>query len=162
MCHAPIGYDPDTILAKLRKLVEHRGQANGFVKENPHGLENCSILPNTLHEMLCMSHQHVLRLFPVWPKGKDARFAGLRAWGAFVVSSELKDGTVSHVRIHSERGRPCTVENPWPQRPVAVTRAERRAETVSGARFTLATQVNELITLTPAGGGASASEQPVP
>ncbi len=78
----------------------------------PHGIENCSTVPNTINEMLCMSHKGILRLFSVWPKEKDARFANFRAWGAFLVASSLKSGNVEYVSIFSEKGKDCTLINP--------------------------------------------------
>ena len=144
-----VGYDPNVILAKLREMVTTRGAPNGFTKRNPHGIENCSIVPNTINEMLCMGHRGVLRLFPVWPKDADARFANIRAWGAFLVDSELRGGVVRYVRIKSERGRPCTVRNPWPRHEVTVFRGGAKAETVSGSRFTLNTRVDEELRLLP-------------
>ena len=146
-----VGYDPEVILAKLTEMVNTRTMPNGFHKGNPHGIENCSIVPNTINEMLCMSHRGVLRLFPVWPQDKDARFANLRAWGAFLVSAELKDGVVRHVEITSEQGRPCTIQNPWPGRRVTVTRGDGKIETASGPRFVLKTQVDERLRLAPVG-----------
>ncbi|MEI7899490.1 MAG: glycoside hydrolase family 95-like protein [bacterium] len=142
-----VGCDPAVILAKLREMIERIAAPNGFIKGNPHGVEHCSIVPNTLNEMLCMSHKGVLRLFPVWPKEKDARFANLRAWGAFLVSAELKGGKVRYVDITSEQGRTCTVLNPWPGREVTVTRADGKTETATGARFTLETKVDEKLRL---------------
>ena len=144
-----VGYDPKVILAKLREMVTTKGGPNGFIKRNPHGIENCSIVPNTINEMLCMGHRGALRLFPVWPKNTDARFALLRAWGAFLIDSELRDGVVRYVRIKSERGRPCTVQNPWPRHKVTVFRGGVKAETVSGSRFTLKTRVDEELRLLP-------------
>jgi hypothetical protein len=65
------------------------------------------------------------------------------------VASALKGGEVQYVRISSEKGRPCTLVNPWPGRRVAVNRGDGRTETVSGARFTLATKVDEKLRLIP-------------
>ena len=144
-----VGYDPNTILDKLREMIKTRCQPNGFMKGNPHGIENCSIVPNTIDEMLCMGHGGVLRLFPVWPHNVDARFGNLRAFGAFLVSAELKKGLVGPVTILSEQGRNCTMANPWPGRRVSVTRGDGRIETASGSRFTLQTQVNERLLLVP-------------
>ena len=142
-----VGYDPEVILAKLRQMVTTMGTQNGFIKRNPHGIENCSIVPNTVNEMLCMGHRGVLRLFPVWPKDKDARFRNLRAWGAFLVSAELKGGTVQYVSIRSEMGRKCTIQNPWPGKNVAVLRNGKPPAQRSGKRFTLETAVEEEILL---------------
>jgi len=144
-----VGYDPEVILAKLREVIARLGAPNGFLKRNPHGIENCSTFPNTINEMLLMSHNGVLRLFPVWPKDKDARFATLRAWGAFLVSAELKGGVVRNVEIHSEKGRVCTLINPWPGRSVTVTRGNGKTETISGARLAIHTQAGEDLRIVP-------------
>lgn len=146
-----VGYDADVILAKLRELIETRCLPNGFIRGNPHGIEHCSIVPNTINEMLCMGHKGVVRLFPVWPRNKDARFTNLRVWGAFLVSSALQDGVVRQVTIHSEKGRPCTIVSPWPDRAVVVRRQGKAAETLSGARLTIDTAAGETLLLTPTG-----------
>ena len=86
--------------------------------------------------------------FPCWPREMDARFGTLRARGAFLVSAELKGGTVANVKIVSEKGRDCTVQNPWLGRAVRVSRNGEPAETVQGERFTLKTAVNEKLCLT--------------
>jgi hypothetical protein len=63
--------------------------------------------------MLLQSHEGVLRLFPVWEKGKDAAFRSLRAYGAFLVSARQENGETRDVTVYSEKGRPCTVQCPW-------------------------------------------------
>ena len=153
-----VGYDPETILQKLREMIEKVGGVNGFTRGNPHGVENCSIVPNTINEMLCMGHGHVLRVFPVWPKSKDARFVNIRTWGAFLVSSALKGGAVQYVKIHSERGRNCTMVNPWPGKPVVVYRSGKRAETLNGERILLKTEAGGTVVLGPEGTGCPIAE----
>jgi alpha-L-fucosidase 2 len=54
-----------------------------------------------------------LRLFPNWPKNKDATFWTLRAVGAFLVSAELKDGEVKWIEVRSEAGGRLDLINPW-------------------------------------------------
>lgn len=149
-----VGYDPKVILEKLRAYA-HNQYPNGFIKGNPHGIENLSTTPNTINEMLCMSHVpgganvggHLLRVFPVWPKDKDAKFVNIRAWGAFLVSSELQDGEVQYVRITSERAKDCTILNPWPGQSVMLT-GDGRREMLSGEKLAFETGVGEQITLT--------------
>lgn len=51
--------------------------------------------------------------------------------------------------IYSEKGHPCTVENPWPEQPVCVTRDGKVGETVSGQRFTVLTAPDETLILVP-------------
>ena len=116
---------------------------------NPHGMETCTPSIVTINLMLCTGHQGVLRVFHAWPKDQDAAFENLRAEGAFLVSSRLHAGKVEYVRLVSERGRACTVENPWPGRRVTVTRGDGKTETVSGERFTLQTGIDESLRLVP-------------
>lgn len=144
-----VGYDPKVILAKLREMIATKAATNGFIKSNPHGCENCSIVPNTINEMLCMSHKGVVRLFPVWPREMDARFAQLRAWGAFLICAELKNGVVRNVEIFSEKGRPCTMVNPWPGSRVILSRADGKKQTLSGELYTFETTVGEKLRLLP-------------
>jgi len=144
-----IGTDPNVIIEQLQGYVQNT-YPNGFRNGNIHGIENCSTVHNTINEMLCMSVGHVLRLFPVWPKNKNAAFANLRAWGAFLVSAELKDGTVGGVRIVSERGRDLTIANPWPDETVVLHRGGKESGRLDGARFTFSTEPGEAIELAPA------------
>jgi len=146
-----VGYDPAIILKELRAMVEKIGQANGLTAGVFEGVENCSIVPATINEMLCMSHPRVLRLFPVWPRDRDARFWNLRAEGAFLVSSALQGGAVPFVKLYSERGRDCTLVNPWPGRAVDVYRDGRKAATLPGARIVLPTAAGATLVLCPAG-----------
>lgn len=146
-----VGYDPEVILAKLREMIRTKAATNGFIRGNPHGVENCSIVPNTINEMLCMGHKGVLRLFSNWPRDKDARFANLRVWGAFLVSSELKGGVVRQVGIHSEKGRPCTLVNPWPGKSIDVFRDGKKVETLLGDRVVLQTEAGATFSLVSSG-----------
>ncbi len=142
-----VGYDPQTILSELRKYAEDTWP-NGFRAGNVHGIENWSNVPNTINEMLCMGHMGVMRVFPVWPREHDAWFRNIRCWGAFLVSSELKDRRVQFVDIVSEKGQACTIENPWPGDGVKISRHDRDAETREGSRITFATGEGEAIRLT--------------
>jgi alpha-L-fucosidase 2 len=136
------GYNPEIILQKLGHWTATASK-NGMRSDNPHGTEQFSVVPCTLQEMLFQSHDHVLRFFPNWPKNQNARFRTLRAYGAFLVSADLKDGLIGGVKITSERGRGCSVINPWPGRQVQVTRNGKPAETFEGERFQFKTSIGE-------------------
>jgi hypothetical protein len=101
----------------------------------------------TINEMLLQSHQGVIRLFPDWPKDKDARFDKLRAYGAFLVSAEMKGGAVQNVRIVSERGQLCTLRNPWPGKKVRLTRNGNPAEELAGDLVKFTTGIGEVFEL---------------
>ena len=145
---AYLGYHPDMIYEKLHEYVATQYRPNGM-RDNKHGMEKVATIPNTVNLMLCSVNQDVMRVFPAWPKSVDARFGKLRQFGAFLVTSSLKGGEVQYVKILSEKGRPCTLVNPWPDRKVTVTRSGGATETVSGARFTLNTRINENLNLSP-------------
>lgn len=121
-----VGYDPDSILYHLNRYAKHT-YSNGFQLDNPHGIENLSTVPNTINEMLCMGHQGIVRLFPVWPCDKNALFNRIRVEGAFLVSSEWKDGEVAYVSVFSEQGRALNLLNPWKQKNVMM-KADNQAE----------------------------------
>jgi alpha-L-fucosidase 2 len=123
---------------------------NGFQFDNPHGIENSCTVANALQEMLCMSVNDKIRLFPVWPTGYDAQFDRIRARGAFLVSSSLKRGEVSNVQIFSEKGRVCTIVNPWGNKPAFLIRKGRADQKLTGQELSFTTRVNETIQLVSA------------
>lgn len=133
-----VGYSPDTILVKLHQYAEHT-YPNGFQYGNPHGIENLSTTPNTINMMLCMGHQNVVRLFPVWPRQSDAHFEKIRVEGAFLVSARLKGGEVQPFTVVSERGRQLTLLNPWPGKRLKVTASDGHNLVLDGDRVMMPT-----------------------
>lgn len=64
--------------------------------------------------MLLQSSDGKIRVFPAIPSDwKDCRFVNLRAVGAFLVSSEVKEGKISYIFIESLKGGRCNVINPF-------------------------------------------------
>jgi hypothetical protein len=147
---ARVGFHPAEVLAQLEKRCQQHSFPNLLACEGGGAIEACGGVTSAVNEMLLQSHEGVLRLFPAWPREKNARFETLRAVGAFLVSSELRDGAVQFVRISSERGEDCVVQNPWPGRTVAVLRDGRVAETAAGPIFTFATAKSQRLELRPA------------
>jgi alpha-L-fucosidase 2 len=145
---ARVGVDPDLILQKMTIVTQKYIQPNFLFNMGGGGIENCSGIPGGLNEMLLQSHEGFLRLFPCWPKDRPARFEGLRAHGAFLVSAELVDGRIQSVRIVSEKGQTCNMANPWPDKSVRVLRTGERHETISGSHFSLTTGAGERLELT--------------
>ncbi len=146
---ARIGYDPASILKGLSEMCQKNGYPNGYIYFLGGGVETASTVPSTIDEMLLQSHQQVLRLFPVWPREMDAHFNHLRAYGAFLVSGELSKGAVKGVVIESEKGRPCTLQNPWHGKAIALTRNGHAAETLTGDTVTFKTTPGERIAIMP-------------
>ncbi len=146
---ARVGYDPTVILKEMRFMLGQLALPNGMIDGNPHGMEHQSIVPNAIQEMLLQSHEGVIRFFPCWPKEQNARFGTLRARGAFLVSAELKSGEVKYVKIHSEKGRDCTLVNPWPGKAIHVYRDGKKIETLNGERVVLKTGAGMTVILGP-------------
>lgn len=146
---ARVGYDPAVILEKLREECCAKSFPSLAIHHGGGGIEDSNAVPSCLHEMLLQSYEGVLRLFPVWPENRDARFGTLRAVGAFLVSSEYKEGRVQYVLVESEKGRACTLQNPWGEDAVLLTGSTGRKERLTGARFTFTTSPGEQLQLIP-------------
>jgi hypothetical protein len=80
--------------------------------------------PFPINEMLMTSWDGVIRLFPGWPLARRARFASLRAKGAFLVSAACADGCITTVTIRSERGGLVRLQVPWPDARVVAPGGE--------------------------------------
>lgn len=150
-----VGHDPHDILAKLRQQLTGAGFPNLMIFGGGGGIENCSGVPATINEMLCQTHDGVMRLFPVWPKECPARFGRLRTPGAFLISSELRDGEVKSLLIESEKGRECLLQNPWPGRELVFHRNDKDAEKRSGDRIQFQTSAGERIAIQPSSASRS-------
>jgi len=70
-------------------------------------------LPAVINECLLQGYNGKIRLFPNWPKEKDASFTSLRTAGAFLVSASLEKQMVSKVKIFSEQGNDLCLVAPW-------------------------------------------------
>jgi hypothetical protein len=115
-----IGYDTDFVLERLKERIEAGVYPNGWIFANGGGIETLAAVPMTINEAFLQSYEHVVRVFPGWNLSRDVAFDNLRAYGAFLVSSEVKDGKIQFVRIYSERGRKLKIENPWKGQAVEV------------------------------------------
>ena len=68
-----------------------------------------------LTEFLLNSQFGEIRLFPAMPLDGHYAFHSLRTRGAFLVSSEMRDGKVPYALIKSLRGNTCNVVQPFGQ-----------------------------------------------
>ncbi|MDR1492886.1 MAG: hypothetical protein LBT05_09220 [Planctomycetaceae bacterium] len=134
-----IGIDAETILQQLARYSQHT-YPNGFQKDNPHGIENWSTVPNTVNEMLCMGRQNIVRLFPVWSRNKNALFHQIRLEGAFLISAELKNGEVVYLSIFSEQGRTLNLLNPWQDKKIKVKDSDNNEQIYDGEQIQINTK----------------------
>ena len=87
-------------------------------------------------ELLLQSVGDVIRIFPAWPAGSDARFTDLPAQGGFLVSADHVGGTIGNVKIHSTVGGTAKLLTPWPQQCFTVV------EQASNAAVPVTTEAN--------------------
>ncbi|MBN2291894.1 MAG: hypothetical protein JXM70_05680 [Pirellulales bacterium] len=66
-----------------------------------------------ISELLIQSVGDIIRLFPAWPKDRDASFTDLRAQGGFLVSAEQKGGKLRKVAVRSTVGGRLQWLCPW-------------------------------------------------
>jgi hypothetical protein len=80
----------------------------------PFTLEGNFAFASAINEMLIQSHTGIIRVFPAVPNSwENVSFNKLRTVGAFLVSSEMKNGEVTKVEIESETGGEFQLANPF-------------------------------------------------
>jgi hypothetical protein len=110
---ARIGWPADDLMEKLKAAILYQWRpSNLTVFQGGGGIETAGSI-EAINSMLLQHEDHVLRVFPDWPRSKDASFTRLRTKGAFLVSSQQIGGQVAEVEIHSEHGGPLTMQSPW-------------------------------------------------
>ena len=148
---AIVGHDPTDILSHLGAWIANNTYPNLHVHTGGAGIANLNTVPATINEMLLQSFQGKLRVFANWPADADARFGDLRAFGAFLVSSEVRAGLVQYVRVVSERGLPLTLVNPWPSTTaLRLLRDGKPAEALAGPELSITTSPGEVLSIAPA------------
>ena len=148
---ARVGYSATTIFSQLDSWIQNNTYPNLHIHTGGGGIENLNTVPSTVTEMMLQSFQGILRVFPNWPSGSDAKFASLRSYGAFIVSSAIQSNVVQYVRVVSESGGPFTLSNPWPSQSMVVYRNGVDAGALSGASVTIQTCANDSIFVAPEG-----------
>lgn len=147
---ARVGWDADDLHYQIDRKIKRDMQPNltVFPRWYGGGIEHAGMV-EAVNSMLMQSHEGIIRVFPVWPRSKDAKFARLRAKYAFLVSSELKNGKVQYVTILSEKGRDCKVQNPWPGKAATVEREHGSNEILTEDEFTIGMKQGETVRLRP-------------
>lgn len=142
-----VGYPSDKILSYLKKRIEMNVYPNYWIVQGGGGIETFAAVPLTVNEMLLQSYEGIIRVFPNWNYKENASFEKLRAYGAFLVTSALKQGKVQYVTLLSEKGRLCQIENPWKGEPVLVTRENGKSDVLHGEYLQIPTVAGERIKL---------------
>lgn len=139
-------------LDDARQYYRPQVQPNGMFYWPLHGfyLSESVGLAAMISEYLLQSVDNIIRVFPCWPKGNDAKYADLRSQGGFLVSAEQTSGQVKFVKLHSTVAGRAKFLNPWTTAP----QARKNGATVSltdegGGVYSLGTAAGDLVELTP-------------
>lgn len=138
------GYPAEKVVANLKRLLageqpyndrgDHVRMRNNLTIVPPvHSFESVGAI-EAINSMLLQSHDGTIRVFPNWIPGKDAGFHDLRAHGAFLVSSDYRNGLVRRIDIISEVGGACRVMDAWPGKSCSVVQLDAGRQEVVPAR----------------------------
>jgi len=106
----------------LHRVIDPRYRPNGTFRCTPeeHRFNNVGYAVESaqvamvISELLLQSVGDIIRVFPVWPKDRDAAFCRLRAQGGFIVSARQTNGRVTQLDITSTVGGRLRLLSPWP------------------------------------------------
>lgn len=127
-------YDAKTIAAKLAAAVRSHMKKNMMIDDNVHGIEKAGAT-EAINNMMLLSDKGVIKLFGNWLADKDAKFARLRAAGAFVFSAEYdgeKQEIVEGATMYSEAGATATVASLWEEGMAVYDESGNRVTTTRG------------------------------
>ena len=87
-------------------------QGDGYGNDTRGNYSEQMAAAGIVSELLLQSIGDIIRVFPAWPKEKDAQFTNLRAQGGFLVTAEQKEGKVVRLEITSTVGGELCLLNP--------------------------------------------------
>jgi hypothetical protein len=117
---ARIGWPAEDLISKFKAAIQYDWRPSNVTDfQGGGGIETAGSI-EAIDSMLLQHEGGVLRVFPDWPLEREASFTTLRAKGAFLVSSELREQTVRYIEIASEAGGPLVIASPWGSEGVRV------------------------------------------
>ncbi|MCA1745599.1 MAG: hypothetical protein LC643_07860, partial [Bacteroidales bacterium] len=105
----------DDAIDDTKTWFKSKEQPNGLFYWKAHGfyMSEQIAVSGLITEFLMQSNDKIVRIFPAWPKNKNAEFTNLRARGGFLVSSKLTDGVIERVTVQSTAGGELKLVSPW-------------------------------------------------
>ncbi|WP_316790411.1 glycosyl hydrolase family 95 catalytic domain-containing protein [Pedobacter frigoris] len=153
---ARVGFNPDVIIQNLRTLVS-RAKPNFLINDGHHGAEKTALI-ETINSMMLQTLDSTLYLFPNWPKSA-AKFTRLRTKGAFLVSANYDGKMVSGLKVFSEKGTRCYLDNPWKGNVIQITENGKLiASSKVGDRYCFMTKPGSTYILIPVKYGSSSHD----
>ena len=134
-----------------------------FEGEQAHSIEHLGCITTTLQDALLQSlsphpgQPEVISLFPAWPKIWDTSFR-LLARGGFMVTSAIRQGEVTFVKVESRLGEICQIRNPW-DITCTIFGTDTETKETSGKILRFDTKQGEHYIMLPKGKSAFASSK---
>ncbi|MEO3857024.1 discoidin domain-containing protein [Acrocarpospora sp. B8E8] len=145
---ARVGYPAQTLIDRLKTQINNRMASNLRITDGNHGLEKAGTI-EAVNNMLVQSFDGIVKVFPVWPAGKDGSFVKLREKGGLVISSEISAGRVTYVDITSEAGGDVKLVNPWGQKVRIIRMGTKQVSYDSGNTIEFSTKEGSTYNITP-------------
>lgn len=144
---ARVGLDPDVLIDNMKDLIK-TARPNFLIVDGHHCAEKTAVI-ETVNSMMLQTVDGVMHLFPCWPD-RAASFTRLRAKGAFLVSAGYDGSTVSDLKIFSEKGNTCRLDNPWKGYKIKVSENGRNIPVKKdGEVYSFATRKDATYLVTP-------------
>jgi hypothetical protein len=105
----------DEALNDTKTWFKGKEQPNGLFYWKAHGfyMSEQTAVSGLITEFLLQSVDNIVRIFPAWPKNKDAEFKNLRTRGGFLVAARQKNGAISDLKVESTIGGELKLISPW-------------------------------------------------
>lgn len=111
-----LGYDIHEIMDQLKagSIDPQPGEWEGMRGNNTIGDIGVTARTAIVQDSLLQSNEGFINIFANWYDDQETSFRRLRAENAFLVDADMSNvGQVTYANIHSEKGRTCSVLNPW-------------------------------------------------
>ncbi|MCP4451325.1 MAG: hypothetical protein GY809_07670 [Planctomycetes bacterium] len=105
----------DEALHDTKTWFKGKEQPNGLFYWQAHGfyMSEQTAVCGLITEFVIQSVDNIIRIFPAWPRDKDAEFTDLRTRGGFLVSARQKNSIIKHFAVESTAGGELKLLSPW-------------------------------------------------
>jgi hypothetical protein len=139
----------DDAINDTKTFFKGQEQDNGLFHWKGHGyyMSEQTAVAGLINEFLLQSVDGIIRVFPAWPKDRDAAFTRLRAQGGFLVSARQQNGMIEHLEIETTVSGTLRLLSPWSRISVKTGARVRRLQPDARGVVTLATEAGEKLVL---------------
>ena len=158
-------FNGEKAVEQLRDFFMHICSPNGFhlngdfrqvgltyFDYRPFTLESNMNAADAIQEMLMQCYDGVIRVFPAVPdewKAVGCEFEGFLSFGGVKVSSAIKDGEVSYIKLSPKKDIECKIYNPFNVDTVVLSCGDEQQQTVVNEIICIYLEKNKEYTIIP-------------